>query len=126
MFTQAEMNKLNAKAEAILMGMTQPVDSNEEAQYICDYIARVLECEVTGEEIIRLATRYAKGYQIRYINVSVVMGMRMLCLPLTETRNSELKLYHTDGVFSYVYNFDAPDCSELGYAFFDKKNRRIG
>ena len=108
------------------MGMTQKVDSNEEATYIAGYIAKVLECDVTGEDIFKEAIKYTKGAVIQYVNVATVCGMKMLALPMTTDEDEEpFNILSPYGVFGYVYNFDAPDCSELGYACFENKNGRI-
>lgn len=119
-------SKWNAKAEAVLMGMTQKVYSNEEATYIAGYIAKVLNYDVTGEDIFKEATAFTKGAVIQYVNVATVYGMRMLALPMTTEEDEEpFNLLSPYGAFGYVYNFDAPSCSELGYACFENKNGRI-
>lgn len=30
-----------------------------------------------------------------------------------------------DGVIAYVYNCNYPDCSELGYVFFEEQNGKL-
>lgn len=125
-------NVLSAKAEAILMGLMQPVEDNAEAEFICDYICTVLrELDTTGEEILKLATQYAKGATVKYIHIGRIQGFKMLTLVLKPktSKAKEIKLESRNGVFSYVYNFDAPDLSELGYTFFRKTPKgfsRIG
>ena len=50
----------------------------------------------------------------------------MLSLPMkTEEDRGEFDIFDCDGVLSYVYNFDAPHCSELGYAYFEKRAKGI-
>lgn len=119
-------NRWSAKAEAVMMGMTQPVDSNEEAIFIAGYIAKTLGFTVTGEEIFKEATQYTKGAEIKYVSVSTIMDMRMLTLPMkTEEDRGEFDIFDRDGVLSYVYNFDASFCSELGYTYFEKRAKGI-
>lgn len=120
-------SKWNAKAEAVMMGFTQKVDSNEEAEYIISYIAKTLGHSVTGEEVFKEATQYTKEAKIEYVSVSTIMDMVMLALPMTtkEDKGKKLNILDRDGVFSYVYNFDCPMCSELGYTFFEERNGRL-
>ena len=124
--TKAEENILNGKAEAVLMGFTQKVESNAEAIYIIDYIVKVTNHTVKGEEIIQQATQYSTGAVIQYINISTLEDMIMLTLPMiTEEDEEEFNILSPDGVFCYVYNFTCPDFSELGYSYFENKNGRI-
>lgn len=119
-------SKWNAKAEAVMMGMTQKVDSNEEAQYIISYITKTLGCSVTGEEVFKEATQYSKGAQIQYVSVSTIEDMRMIALPMiTDEDRGEFNILDQNGVFSYVYNFDCPMFSELGYTYFEERNGRL-
>jgi len=106
--------------------MTQKVDSNEEAIYIAGYIAKTLNHKVSGLEIFNEATHYTKGAKIQYVNVSTLEDMVLLALPMiTDEDEDEFDITSEYGVFSYVYNFDAPQCSELGYVFFTKKSGRL-
>ena len=115
---------LAAKAEAILMGLMQPITDNGEAEVIIDYILGVIEIEdTTGAEIMKLALRYVKnGADVRFIHVGRISGFRMMTLVLQDKKSKAktVNLLSNNGVFSYVYNFDAPDLSELGYTFFQK------
>lgn len=118
--TKVEKNRANGKAEAVMMGMTQCVDSNEEAIYIIDYICKTLEKSEKGQDIFDKATRYSKGAKIKAVNICTLMEeFLVLTLPMETDEDEEpFDLMSDDGCFSYVYNFDCPDFSELGYCFF--------
>lgn len=124
--TKAVKNRLNGKAEAILMGMTQCVESNEEAIYIIDYICKVLNKEETGQQIFDEATKYTEGAEIKAVNICTVEDMMCISLPMTtEEDEEEFNLLNENGTFSYVYNFDCPYFSELGYCTFIKTPKGI-
>ena len=127
MMTKVEKNRASGKAEAVMMGMTQCVDSNKEAIFILDYICKTLEKEETGQQIFEKATQYSKGAKIKAVNVCTLMEeFLVVSLPMeTDEDEEEFNLLSEYGAFSYVYNFDCPDFSELGYCFFKLTSQGI-
>lgn len=118
--------QMQAKAEAILMGMTQYVESNEEAILLMDYICEVLDVDVRGEEIFAQATQYTQNAQIKAVCVSVLMGeFRVITLPMSTDEDTEPFNLLGDYCFSYVYNLDAPELSELGDCGFEQTPKGI-
>ena len=125
--TKVEKNRASGKAEAVMMGMTQCVDSNEEAIFILDYICKTLEKDVKGQEIFDKATQYSKGAKIKAVNVCTLMEeLLVVSLPMeTDEDKGKFDLLSEDGAFSYVYNFTCPDLSELGYCYFKLTSQGI-
>lgn len=126
---------LNACAESAMMGSSIRVRSEGDAVYICGYICRTLlsldddAAVVYGKMIYEGATRFnLNDTPVQYITTNSTAFGNMITLVRDETLknpdNME-SLTTPDGVFAYVYNLDAPDCSELGYVFFQNKNGRV-
>lgn len=120
-----ETRKWGAKAEVILMGMTLPVESIEEVKFITTYILSVINgvdddtAKTEAEEVFNLVNKYnSENTPISHISVSTTPFGRMI----TFVRDEEMQVLETpEGVLAYVYNVDYPDCSELGYVFFEKR-----
>lgn len=114
------------KAEMIMMGAMQPVSSEQEVKDILDYIATTLKMSFTGEEVVKLATRYTKNAEFKYIHIGTMDDMIVIALPMTTDEDEEpFDIVSEYGAFSYVYNATYPDLSELGYCFFGRKNGRL-
>lgn len=133
MITKARMNELKTHAEALMMGFTVEVSELplEETEYIIDHVLKTLGSDARALDITIDAFKYCKAPRIKHLNVCNVIDMRMLTLTLTTKEDTEpYDILSRNGVFSYVYNIDAPFCSELGYTFFEQKPkdiiRRIG
>lgn len=114
-----------AKAEAILMGMTLPVEE-EELNNITAYILSVIKgvdfddtVKAEATTVLFNAYKYnSENTPISHISVSTTPFGRMI----TFVRDEEMQVLETpEGVLAYVYNVDYPDCSELGYVFFEKR-----
>lgn len=116
--------ELNAKAELALMGRVVQILDRENMEYVLDYIAKVLNCtEMTGKEIYDEATKYTDPKETEPVGLSTstLFGGEMRVVNIVfKDRGKSLKLDDLDGVFCHVHNFDAPDCSELGYCFFER------
>lgn len=125
--TVKERNQLNARAEAVLMGMPKKVANNDEAIEMIDYILKVMGDNLnTGSQVFNDATQYSKNAQAQHLCCNTICGMRMLAITLTTDDDEEpYNLTNENGVLAYVYNFDATYCSELGYVFFQKQNGRV-
>lgn len=121
-----ETRKWGAKAEVILMGQALPVESDEEAKFITAYILCVLGNEeddaalkAKAKEVYDLVYKYnSENTLVTHISVNTTPFGRMI----TFVRDDEMESLETpDGVLAYVYNVDYPECSELGYVFFEKR-----
>lgn len=125
--TRARENQLHAKAEVILMGIAQPVDCNEEAELLVDYMLDVLNHnEVEGKDVIKDAIKYCKNGKIRHITTNTIEDMAMITLTLeTDEDEGKYDVTSPNGVLSYVYNVTCPLFSELGYTFFEIKNGKL-
>jgi hypothetical protein len=86
-----------------------------------------------AKEIIADSTQYISGeYEVHHLNLwqhPVIDDLMITITMTTEEDEDEYDLLSIDGVFGYVYNLDAPYCSELGYSFYREEEnviRRIG
>lgn len=126
--TKLEQSKASSKAELILMGMVQNVNSIEEATFILDYIATVLKQDFKGQNVIDKATQFSTNAEIKHIGIAQSEDMTLINLTLItdedRENNNTYDLFDPDGVFGYVYNIECPDCSELGYSYY--KETRTG
>lgn len=119
--------ELGAKAELALMGIVTPVRDKDNVIYMIDYINRVLGItDVSGEEIYAQATEFIKPKMTGIVGISACTMLggecRVVNIVFKDHKDTKFKLDDQDGVLTYVYNYDWPDCSELGYCFFEKKS----
>lgn len=124
---------LNAKSELALMGRPVQVTDPEELKYCFSYIANVLKRDETGEEIYNEAVKYINLKETKPIGFccNTLFGyMRVITIIMKDIKAKHFSLADEDGVLCHVHNFTCPDCSELGYCFFEKLSnggfRRIG
>ncbi len=126
--------ELNAKAEVALMGLVTPVRDKDNIIYMLDYISKVIENNepyMTGEQIYEKAVEFVDLKETMIIGLSVcrIMGMPCVNVIFKDIEDTKFKLDNSEGVLTYVHNYDGPDMSELGYCFFEKKGNayhRIG
>ena len=127
--------ELNAKAELALMGIVTPIRDKDNIVYMIDYINKTLGMtDMSGEEIYDEATRYTddKETMIIGLSCSTILGgeCRVLNVLMKDIKDTKFHLDTDEGVLCHVHNYDWPDCSELGYCFFQKKSgncyHRIG
>lgn len=88
-------------------------------------------------EIVKNALQYCKtGSRITAVTVNTVgpdhdIQVTLVVSTLDYPVENEQAMLDPDGVLAYVYNVSKPDCSELGYVWFDydpkypKKNHII-
>lgn len=113
------------KCELALMGIAQPI-SKEELTEVIPYVASAIGVKCDTDEVIDRMFQYTKA-KPRHFVMNTICGMQCLTVTLDDKETTYL-LEDEDGVFSTVYNFTFPDCSELGYSFFAVKggaSRRI-
>lgn len=124
--------ELNARAEVALMGRAVMLQDRDNLIYAMEYICKVLQASITGEQILDMAEKYLDKEKTKPIGlVCNTIGGDMKCLTviLKDFDGSPFQIDDEEGVLCYVYNFTAPDFSELGYCFFEKTPsgvRRIG
>lgn len=125
--------ELNAKAEMALMGRAVNLQDRDNLIYVIDYICKVLKStSVTGEQILELAEKHLEEKTKPIGLVCNTIGGEMKCLTVILKDfddGSHFQIDNEYGVLCYVYNFTAPDFSELGYCYFKKSPngvRRIG
>ena len=131
--TKKRQGELSAHAETLMMGITKDVSTltPEEVEFMIDYVLKTLGSEATAQEVLAGSVKYCKNPVIHHLNVSTTMDMRMIAIMMSTDEDEEpYDILSRDGVFSYVYNIDAPFCSELGYTFYRKnpagRIRRVG
>lgn len=129
-FSTSEKNALRAKAEIAMMGRTQFFSNDDEVFFVVDYIigtlhaSHIFDTEVTATKVLESAYRYCdRKKQISSVVVNIILG-EMICitLPMSSRLVSPAGNMLRDGVLTYVYNLTAPECSELGYSYFEKKS----
>ena len=124
--TTARENKWSADAEVAMMGISVPVENEEHLKYMIEYITMVFDKLETAEKILKNAVnKYnSENLKVTYICANSTECGTMLTFAREEDITSE------DGVLAWVENLDYPDCSELGYTFFERDRngfiRRIG
>lgn len=130
--------RLCAKAEMMMMGITQMVEDCEEAHKITAYIVRTIldlnneKAKDKAQEVMNNCFKYLSDEaDVRGMVVNTIMGS-MVCITYIIDDGEEgvpNDLATPYGVFSHVENLTCPDCSELGYTFFEKKSdgyHRVG
>ena len=128
-------NKWNADAEMSMMGYPIKVEDTAHLTHMVRYCLKVLKSDLyrddqslnyhTNEIVANATTKYNsdKDKSIKWF----VVNDSMFGVMMTFVRSKgELTLksgkMKSSGVLAWVENIDAPDCSELGYVFFEKKN----
>lgn len=128
-------SKWNTDAEMSMQGFTIRIESEEHLTYLVKYVLNTLkgeyhyDLEEKTEEIVENATRKynsGKDKSIKWFTTnSTMFGV---CLTFVRDKG-ELTLksgkMKASGSLAWVENLDAPDCSELGYVFFENKNGKI-
>jgi len=132
-------NEISARAEAVLMGLFIPVKGDAVAikgilNYLDIFFKNTNNAGIDADEVLRLAFRYVedKTTVITHIGVNTLDDMVLITMPLKtseEIAQCGYTLDSKDGEFCYCYNVTYPDCSELGYSYFNKDDlgyRRVG
>ena len=124
-----QQSKWNADAEVAMMGFTIAVESEEHLTHLVKYVLRTLkgeycyDLEEKTKEVVESATRKynsGKDKSIKWFTTnSTMFGVH---LTFVRDKGTPTK---RNGVLAWVENLDAPDCSELGYVFFENKNGKV-
>ena len=128
-------NKWNADAEAAMMGFTIAIESEEHLSYLVKYTLKVLvnaydyDLEEKTKEVVENATRkYRSGKDKSISWFTTNATMFGTCLTFVRDKGAlTLKSgkMKASGSLAWVENLDAPDCSELGYVFFENRNGKV-
>ena len=124
-------NKWNADAEASMMGFTIAIESEEHLTYLVKYVLNTLkgefhyEVEEKTKEVVENATRkYRSGKDKSISWFTANSTMFGTCLTFVRDKGAlTLKSgkMKASGSLAWVENLEYPDCSELGYVFFETK-----
>lgn len=128
-------NKWNADAEATMMGFVVPVESNEHLKHMIGYVlfslsgAYSYDVDSKTEEVFNNAVnKYNSGKDksIKYMTVNNSMFGTLMTFVRDKSKLTKKDGSPTSmGSYAWVENLDAPDCSELGCVFFQKKNGKV-
>ena len=130
-----QKNKWSADAEMSMRGYPIAVESTEHLTFMVNYVLLVLKSDTYGDCQYReaRAKEIVENAQFKYNSDKdksvkwFVVNDSMFGVMMTFTRSKgELTLksgkMKSSGILAWVENIDAPDCSELGYVFFEKRN----
>lgn len=129
-------SKWNADAEMSMMGFPIAVESVAHLTHMVRYCLKVLKSNIYKDneslnfrtnEIVADAMNKYNSSKDKSIKWFVVNDSAYGFIMMTFVRDKgELTLksgkMKSSGILAWVENIDAPDCSELGYVFFEKKN----
>lgn len=114
------------KAEFAMMGYAIEVENKEELVLMVNYIIKVLKNEPYPDGTSLLKPILKDRYEVKYISCTTIQGMRCINLCLeTEGLPAPFEEDYGSGYpcsFCYVLNLDAPEFSEFGDCFFEKKS----
>lgn len=133
--TTTIQNKWNADAEASMMGFTVAIESEEHLTHLVKYVLTTLSgqylynIENKTEEVVENAIRkYNSGKDKSVHWFTCNCTMFGTCLTFVRDKGAlTLKSgkMKASGSLAWVENLDAPDCSELGYVFFENVNGKV-
>lgn len=130
-----QQSKWNADAEAAMMGFTVAVESEEHLTHLVGYVIHTLngqyhynEEEKTKEVVENAIRKYNsnKDKSIKWFTCNSTMFGT--CLTFVRDKGAltwKSGKCNNRGVLAWVENLDYPDCSELGYVFFENTNGKV-
>lgn len=128
-------SKWSTDAEMSMMGFTISIESEEHLSYLVQYVLNTLKSEFfydveeKTKEVVENATRKYRSGKDKSISwfttnatqfgtcLTFVRDKGALTLKSGKPKNS--------GSLAWVENLEYPDCSELGYVFFENLNGKI-
>ena len=133
-----QQSKWNADAEAAMMGFTVAVESEEHLSHLVGYVLYTLsgqyhyDYEAKTKEVVENAVRKYNSDKDKSIKWFTCNNTTFgTCLTFVRDK-SKLTLksgkMNPRGSLAWVENLEYPDCSELGYVYFEcvnGKTRRI-
>lgn len=130
-----QQSKWNADAEMAMMGFTIAVQSEEHLIHMVKYTLNTLKVEYAYDldaktkEVVENATskyRSGKDKSISWFTTNATMFGTFLTFVRDKgdltLKSGKMK---SRGSLAWVENLDAPDCSELGYVFFENRNGKV-
>lgn len=128
MSNKSNKSKWNADAEMSMQGFVIPVESEEHLKHMVGYVLFTLspvydtfDEDRTSEIVQNAVHRYNSSKQtVKHFTVNNSAFGTLL----TFVRDGG-SLTTRNGVLAWVENLDAPDCSELGYVYFEKRNGKV-
>ena len=127
-----QQSKWNADAEVAMMGIAVAIESEEHLTHLVGYVLHTLKSEyeydeeARTQEIVENATRKYNSDKDKSIKWFVCNNtMFGTCLTFVRSKGAlTLKSgkMKSSGSLAWVENLDAPDCSELGYVFFEMRH----
>lgn len=133
--TNAMTSRWSAEAELAMMGFPIPVVDTAHLTHMVRECLKVLKSDCykdndslnyrTIEIVANAMTKYnsSKDKSIKYFVVNDSMfGVMMTFVRSKGDLTLKSGKMKPSGVLAWVENIDAPDCSELGYVFFEKRN----
>ena len=128
-------SKWNVDAEMSMMGFTIKIESEEHLTYLVKYVFNTLKSEFSYDveektkEVVENATRkYRSGKDKSISWFTTNSTMFGTCLTFVRDKGAlTLKSgkMKASGSLAWVENLEYPDCSELGYVFFEDTNGKI-
>ena len=128
-------SKWNVDAEMSMMGFTIKIESEEHLTYLVKYVLNTLKSEFSYDveektkEVVENATRkYRSGKDKSISWFTTNSTMFGTCLTFVRDKGAlTLKSgkMKASGSLAWVENLEYPDCSELGYVFFEDTNGKI-
>ena len=82
-----------------------------------------MKSTATADEVLRRAVRdlpNPKAVRFWILSATMDFGMRLIAITMTTAGAKQCRLTSATGAFSFVYNVDNPEFSELGYTFYKK------
>ena len=130
-----QQSQWNADAEMAMMGFTIAVTSEEHLTHLVRYVLTTLQSqfhynvEEKTKEVVENATRKYRDGKDKSISWFTANYTRFgTCLTLVRDKGAlTLKSgkMKNSGSLAWVENLEYPDCSELGYVFFENRNGRV-
>lgn len=128
-------SKWNADAELAMMGFTIQIESEEHLTYLVQYVLNTLKSEFSYDveektkEVVENATRKYRSGKDKSITWFTTNATQFgTCLTFVRDKGAlTLKSgkMKNSGSLAWVENLEYPDCSELGYVFFENLNGKI-
>ena len=120
------------RCELALMGKVVPVNSNDEVQFMTEYILSAMgHDESLIEDFVERTINHYGQNNVKYLVCNTVMDMKCITYLLECASDDEEEQYpapfeedYGSGypcAFCYVFNAESDWCSEFGDCFFEKK-----
>ena len=125
--------EMETRCELALMGKVVPVNSNDEIQFMTEYILSAMghKESLIDDFVERTINHYGQN-NVKYLVCNTVMDMKCITYLLECASDDEEEQYpapfeedYGSGypcAFCYVFNTESDWCSEFGDCFFEKKS----